>query len=96
MNAAAYAARRAAGLCTLCPKSDTRAAMQHGICAYHYADRMVYEIRREAQRLDGRRMLYPLDVSRAEPDPCDDDPPAVLTRGVARGYVEVDLEQMAD
>ena len=95
MNAAAYAARRAAGLCTLCRKSGTRAAVRNGLCAYHYADRMVYEIRREACYLDRRRMLYPPDVLRAEPDPCN-DPPDRLARGIARGYVEVDLEQMAD
>lgn len=96
MNAATYAARRAAGLCTLCPKSNTRAAALRGLCADHYAADLVYEIRCEIRRLDRHRMLYPPDVIRADPDdPCD-DPPEPLSSGVARGYVPVDLELMAD
>lgn len=87
---------RAPGCCADCSRKRPRPAVAWGLCAEHWAAALACDIRAEERRLHKWRLLYPPERSLAEPDPCDDDPPDRLARGIARGYVEVDLEQMAD
>lgn len=91
MNAATYAARRAAGLCTACPGRAPLRALQWGLCADHFAAQLIRNLRSgwQAFRSIG-------DEWHGDPDDLCDDPPEPLASGVARGYVPVDLELMAD